>query len=95
MPIDDEKMYVRRSGNSRVSMSTEAPEKSPAKSGVNVLVVLMDCSSADGKMSSGTKRFSGSGLGSRAPFRLVTVYRSPRPRTNTLRPSCTVTPLTR
>ena len=48
-----------------------------------------------GNRSRGTILRSGSGLGIREPLSEVVVYRSPRPRTNTYLPSCTLTPLTR
>jgi hypothetical protein len=64
---------VRRAGNSRVRMSTCAPEKSPDRSGVNVFDVVMVWSSPVGKRSSGTTLRSGSGLGSRAPLSEVVV----------------------
>ncbi|MDZ7632334.1 MAG: hypothetical protein U5K74_13545 [Gemmatimonadaceae bacterium] len=76
-------------------MFTAAPAKSPGWSGVNVFEVVTLWISPAGKRSSGTTLRSGSGLGSRAPFSDDVVYRSPRPRTNTYLPSCTLTPLTR
>ena len=66
-------MARRFAGNSRVVMSTDAPVKSPGWSGVNVLLVVTLCSSADGNRSSGTTLRSGSGLGMRAPFSDVVV----------------------
>ncbi len=93
--MESEYEICRSAGNSRVRISTDAPEKSPGWSGVNVFEVVMDCSSPEGKRSSGTTLRSGSELGSRVPFNDVVVYRSPKPRTATYLPSCTVTPLTR
>ena len=49
-------------------MSTEAPEKSPGWSGVNVFDVVMLWMSPDGKRSSATTLRSGSGLGMRVPL---------------------------
>ena len=67
------KAQVRWVGNSRVWISTCAPEKSPGWSGVNVFTVVIVCNSPAGNRSSGTTFFSGSGLGMRAPFREVCV----------------------
>ena len=64
----DLKRQLRVLGNSRVLMSTSAPLKSPCRSGVKVLLVVMVCSRPAGNMSSGTTRRSGSGLGTRAPL---------------------------
>src|SRR5215207_6759128 len=86
-PADAEKVAIRRAGNSRVFRLTDAPLKSPGWSGVNVFDVVMPSSRLDGNRSSGTTLRSGSGLGIRAPFSEVLVYRSPRPRTKMYLPS--------
>src|SRR3954469_24306549 len=59
---------VRVAGNSFVLMSIRAPLKSPCRSGENVFDAVIVCTSPAGNMSSGTTRFSGSGLGMREPL---------------------------
>jgi len=53
-PSEAEKVTVRRDGYSLVRISTEAPEKSPERSGVNDLLTSIDWRSEEGKRSSGT-----------------------------------------
>ncbi len=65
---DDDALNDSFVGNSLVDRSTEPPLKLPGLSGVNVLDVTTSSSSPPGNRSSGTSRFSGSGLGSGAPF---------------------------
>jgi hypothetical protein len=72
-PVDVESVSWRPVGKLRVRMSTCAPEKSPGRSGVNVLEVVMDWSIPLGNMSIGTILRSGSGLGRRAPLSAVVV----------------------
>ena len=67
-PLETEYVNCRLAGNSRVLMSTCAPLKSPCRSGVNVLEVVIDWMMPLGKRSSGTTLRSGSGLGMRAPL---------------------------
>src|SRR4029450_10936048 len=86
-PVLNVYVICRFAGTSRVLMSTCAPLKSPGWSGLNVFDVVIVCSRYDAKRSSGTMRFSGSGLGMRAPLSEAVVYRSPSPRTATYFPS--------
>jgi hypothetical protein len=72
-PCDVDSVSRRCVGYSRVRMSTCAPLKSPCMSGVNVLAVVIDCSSPAGNRSSGTIFRSGSGLGTWLPLRDVLV----------------------
>ena len=67
------RLYCRIAGNSRVLISTCAPLKSPCWSGVKVLEVVIVSRRPDGNRSSGTVRFSGSGLGTRVPLSGVVV----------------------
>ena len=59
------------SGASRLSSCTEAPAKSAGTSGVAVFCTFIADSAPEGKMSSGTVRRFGSGLGKRAPSNSV------------------------
>ena len=72
-PVENESVICRSAGNSRVLMLTSAPEKSPERSGVKVLLVEIPSSRPAGKRSSGTTFRSGSVLGIRAPLSDVVV----------------------
>src|SRR5690606_41293736 len=83
MPVDIDRDRNGRPANSRVLMSTEAPEKSPGWSGVKGLDVVIAESSEDGKGSGGTTSRSGSADRIRPPLGDAWGLRSPLPRAQT------------
>ena len=94
-PVEMERDIVNSSGKSLVKTWTDPPAKPPGWSGENVFTVCKLAKRLAGKMSIGTTRRFGSGLGISTLLSSVLLYRSPNPRTNTYRPPTMLTPVTR